>query len=112
MNSPQRMFAVTERSDDVTSVVYARDQLIPALKGLLMPVTDDDPNAGVFFAQCLMQLRAVETEDELLEVFMKLSTTAFLGFVLSQNNVEKIDAVLAQAQNIATLFATEGGIEH
>ena len=98
--------------DALRSVNHARDQLVAALKEILIPVADDDLEAGVFFTQCLHELHTVDTEDALLEVFMKLSTTAFLGFSLSPESVQRIDAVLAQAQNIAALFASDPGIEH
>ena len=94
------------------SVSHARDQLIPTLADILLAIADDDLNAGVFFAQCLNDLREVETEDELLELFFRLSTTAFQGFTFSPSTVSSIDAVLEQAQNMAALFAAPDGIQH
>lgn len=65
-----------------------------------------------FFQQVQHRLEHVEEEDELLELFMMLSMTAFQGFQLDPLGAMLADQILAYAEQIAHTYSVSSGTAH
>lgn len=71
-----------------------------------------DPQPLGFFRSMLEHLDKVTEEDELLELFMLLSTTAFQGFVLDPMAALMADRILAYAQEVSHAFSASEKTSH
>lgn len=71
-----------------------------------------DPQPLGFFQSMLEQLDKVSEEDELLELFMLLSTTAFQGFVLDPMAALMADRILAYAHEVSHAFSADEETRH
>ncbi len=65
----------------------------------------DQMAAAAFFTKLLVDLSNVVSEEQLLEVFIELSTTAFLGIPFDDVALEIIDDLLMTAEQIAETFS-------
>lgn len=68
--------------------------------------------AAAFFAGIAAALVAADEEEELLEVFLALSTTAFQGFALDATAAANVDAILEFAEQVSQTFAASEGVLH
>ena len=87
----------------------ARAQIDPLFLEVIEVLSDHQnflPMA--FFSESLIQLRQIDTEVELLQLFFELSTTAFQGFSFSQEEADVVDVLLAQCQEIAFTLSADG----
>ncbi len=85
-----------------------RNELRPQLEDLLTHLGNTEQiAAAAFFAQILMGLNKVEREEQLLELFIELSTTAFLGLEFDAAALTMIDDLLANAELIAQAFSAD-----
>lgn len=63
--------------------------------------------ATAFFTQIFSNLDAVDGEEQLLELFIELSTTAFLGIPFDEVALALIDDVLMNAEQVAQTFSAD-----
>lgn len=85
-----------------------RNELRPQLEDLLTHLGNTEQiAAAAFFTQILMGLNKVEREEQLLELFIELSTTAFLGLEFDAAALTMIDDLLANAELIAQAFSAD-----
>ena len=85
-----------------------RNELRPQLEDLLTHLGNTEQiAAAAFFAQILMGLNKAEREEQLLELFIELSTTAFLGLEFDAAALTMIDDLLANAELIAQAFSAD-----
>ncbi len=68
--------------------------------------------ALAFFQQVQQRLAQVEDEDDLLALFMLLSTTAFQGFQLDHIGSMLADHILAYAEQTAHTFSASDSTAH
>ena len=66
-----------------------------------------DRNAAAFFRQLEAKLDKTHNEEELLNLFMALSTTAFQGFQLDPFAIRVADQLLMQAQHYAVTLSAD-----
>ena len=71
-----------------------------------------DRAAASFFRQIQEKLDRTRTEEELLNVFMVMSTSAFQGFTLDPFAVQVADQLLAKAQHYAVTLSADSRSEH
>ncbi len=62
-----------------------------------------------FFSELLIQLRQIDREVDLLQLFFELSTACFQGFSLSPEEARVIDELLERCQIIAFTLSAETG---
>jgi hypothetical protein len=68
--------------------------------------------AHTFFTQVQDQLVRVDGEEQLLEIFLLLSMTAFQGFCMDPFATMMADRVLDHAQQVAHTFSADDDIVH
>lgn len=68
--------------------------------------------AHTFFTQVQDQLVQVDGEEQLLEIFLLLSMTAFQGFCMDPFATMMADRVLDHAQQVAHTFSADDDIVH
>ena len=68
--------------------------------------------ASAFFTGLLVKLIAVREEEELLSLFMELSTTAFIGLGFDDFSAQLIDDILLHAQEVSATFAVDSSQTH
>ena len=68
--------------------------------------------ASAFFTGLLVKLIAVRQEEELLSLFMELSTTAFIGLEFDDFSAQLIDDILLHAQEVSATFAVDSSQTH
>ncbi len=68
--------------------------------------------AHTFFTQVQDQLVRVDDEEQLLELFLLLSMTAFQGFCMDPFATMMADRVLDHAQQVAHTFSADDDIVH
>ena len=75
-----------------------KSAMSPRLDALVEHLSDiEEGRAAAFFAEIAVALTAAEAEEDLLEVFLALSTTAFQGFEFDPVAAASIDDILAYA---------------
>ena len=80
----------------------------------LISYLDDNQQvaASAFFTGLLVKLIAVREEEELLSLFMELSTTAFIGLEFYDFSAQLIDDILLHAQEVSATFAVDSSQTH
>jgi len=74
--------------------------------------SSSQPEAHVFFTQVQDRLKHVEGEEQLLELFLLLSMTAFQGFRMDSFATMMADRVLEHAQRVAHTFSADDDVVH
>jgi hypothetical protein len=87
----QTVTDITKRIDDVLDVLG-----------------DREPSASLFFLELQRALAGAREEEDLINVFIAMSTTAFQGFQFPPDSLAPIDALLADAERIAFTFTASG----
>ena len=84
------------------TVVQAQTQLEPLLRDVIDQL-DASGNAWpmAFFTQQLLLLKGLSDDADLLNLFFELSSTAFQGFVLSEDEARVVDVLLARCEDMA-----------
>ena len=86
-----------------------KNNLLPRLQELLTHLADTDQIAAQnFFTKIFTDLNQTETEEQLLELFIELSTTAFLGIPFDDISLAIIDEILQEAEQISAAFSADG----
>ncbi|MDX1736138.1 MAG: hypothetical protein R3228_17310, partial [Halioglobus sp.] len=68
--------------------------------------------AHAFFLEVQRRLQYVSEEDDLLELFMMLSMTAFQGFALDPFGAMLADRILAYAEQVSHTFSADNDAVH
>ena len=83
-------------------VENARNQLAPLISQVIGSLNEDAQVMEVsFFTLLLVQLNRMQEAEDLMQLFLELSTTAFQGFTFSTDQAQLIDALLATSEDIA-----------
>ena len=79
-----------------------RTKLDPLFFAVLEDLSnDEDPLAFAFFMERQQELKAAQSEEDVLGMFLILSQVAFLGFNFTQVAWDKIDLLLAEAESVS-----------
>ena len=80
----------------------AREEMLPLTRLVIESLDEDSQIVETsFFTLVLIRITQMRSDEDLMNVFFELSTTAFQGFVFSQQQTELIDGLLATAERIA-----------
>ena len=92
----------------MSAVESVKADLLPKLGDLLTHLLEtEQAEAANFFSKVFHDLNAVNGEEQLLEVFIELSTTAFLGIDFDDPALALIDEVLLHAEQVAAAFSAD-----
>jgi hypothetical protein len=92
----------------MNAVESVKADLLPKLGDLLTHLLDtEQAEAASFFSRVYHALNGVSGEEQLLEVFIELSTTAFLGIDFDGPALALIDDVLLHAEQVAAAFSAD-----
>ena len=95
------------------AVDVIKAELEPKLNVLLMYLESvQDMQAHQFFTSIANNLNALQQEEQVLELFIQLSMTAFQPFVLDPFAVHLTDDILVYAQQISEAYSADTGISH
>ena len=95
------------------AVAVIKSELEPKLDLLLMYLESvQDMQAHQFFTSIANNLRALQQEEQVLELFIQLSMTAFQPFVLDPFAVRLTDDILVYAQQISEAYSADTGTSH
>ena len=84
----------------------SKAQLMPLMESLVEYLSQAGDTLAVgFFAEIYGMLGSVEAEEELLEVCLALSTSAFQGFAFDPYAALLLDELLARAEQLAFTFS-------
>ena len=72
----------------------------------------DEVLAAAFFTELLVHLQSATEEEELLSVFINLSSTAFMGFQFDNVSWALADSILLEAEQVAHAFTASGAQAH
>ena len=93
----------------MNAIESIKSDLTPKFEDLLMHLNSTDQMAAsVFFTKLFVDLNAVASEEQLLELFIELSTTAFLGISFDEIALNQIDNILMTAEQISETFSVTG----
>ena len=88
-------------------------ELRPKLERLIGYLSDtNEVMAASFFTNILVGLVNVKEEEQLLELFIELSTTAFQGFLFDEESWALTDDVLMYAEQVAQTFTASQDSAH
>ena len=91
------------------AISTVKSDLKPRIEELLLHLNATEQIAATaFFTKILVDLDAVDGEEQLLELFIELSTTAFLGIPFDEVALALIDDVLMNAEQVAQTFSVDG----
>ena len=84
----------------------SKGDLAAKFEDLLVHLDSTDQRAASgFFTKLFIDLNAVASEEQLLELFIELSTTAFLGISFDEIALDQIDDILMTAEQISETFS-------
>lgn len=93
----------------MNAIETVKTNLKPKFEDLLLHLNDTDQMAASgFFTKLFVDLNAITTEEQLLELFIELSTTAFLGISFDDIALTQIDDILMTAEQISETFSVTG----
>ena len=91
------------------AIETVKDSLRPKFEDLLLHLNASDQMAASgFFTKLFVDLNAVVSEEQLLELFIELSTTAFLGISFDDIALAQIDDLLMTAEQVSQTFSVTG----
>ena len=92
----------------MNAIETVKADLLPKLGDLLSHLLEtEQAEAASFFSKVVHDLSASNSEEQLLEVFIELSTTAFLGIEFDTPALALIDDVLMHAEQVAATFSAD-----
>ena len=92
----------------MNAIETVKADLLPKLGDLLSHLLEtEQAEAASFFSKVFHNLSASNSEEQLLEVFIELSTTAFLGIEFDTPALALIDDVLMHAEQVAATFSAD-----
>ena len=100
---------ISMQSRYMDAISAVKTDLKPRIEELLLHLNATGQIAATaFFTKIFVDLNAVDGEEQLLELFIELSTTAFLGIPFDEVALELIDDVLMNAEQVAQTFSVDG----
>ena len=96
--------------EHIETVRAELEALTKAVSDSLDP--ESQPTVIEFFATILVAIRRMQDEVDLINLFFELSTTAFRGFTLTDDQSASIDALLEAAENIASAMSAPSDNMH
>ena len=97
----------------MSAVAEVVAKLVPAVEELTAYLESSRQlHALQFFQQVELRLAHVQEEDDLLDLFMMLSMTAFQGFQMDPMASMLADRILAYAEQIAHTFSASDDSVH
>lgn len=97
----------------MNAIDSVRDHLAPQLHTLISYfIEQNEVNAAQFFTGILAQLNTIQYEEELLALFIELSTTAFHGFLFDDVSWAMTDEILAYSIEISATFTASANNPH
>ncbi len=95
------------------AIATVKTELKPKLEGLIGYLNETgEVAAASFFTNILVILVGLEEEEELLALFIELSTTAFQGFFFDEASWAMTDEILAYAEQVAQTFTASESARH
>ncbi len=92
------------------AIESVKAHLVPRVDGLVDYLRESQqPDALRFFARLQEHLHALSYEEELLELFIQLSMTAFQGFQLDPVAASIVDDILVYAEQTSHTFSADQG---
>ena len=92
----------------MNAIETVKADLLPKLGDLLSHLLEtEQAEATSFISKVNHDLSASNSEEQLLEVFIELSTTAFLGIEFDTPALAIIDDVLMHAEQVAATFSAD-----
>ena len=93
----------------MNAIHTVKEALRPKFEDLLLHLNSTDQMAASgFFTKLFVDLNAVASEEQLLELFIELSTTAFLGISFDELALAQIDDILMTAEQVSHTFSVTG----
>ena len=90
----------------MNAIDSVKNDLRPKFEDLLLHLNATQQMAASgFFTKLFVDLNDVTGEEQLLELFIELSTTAFLGISFDAVALDQIDDILMTAEQISQTFA-------
>ena len=90
----------------MNAIESIKSDLTPKFEDLLLHLNSTDQMAASdFFTKLFVDLNAVASEEQLLELIIELSTTAFLGISFDEIALDQIDNILMTAEQISETFS-------
>ena len=97
------------QADFMNAIDTVKETLRPKFEDLLLHLNSSDQMAASgFFTKLFVDLNAVASEEQLLELFIELSTTAFLGISFDELALAQIDDILMTAEQVSQTFSVTG----
>ncbi len=98
----------------MNAIESVKDTLRPKFEDLLLHLNGTDQMAAAgFFTKLFVDLNAVASEEQLLELFIELSTTAFIGISFDELALAQIDDILLTAEQVKkAIRKAEGSGSH
>lgn len=94
-------------------VVSAQDQLSPLFEAVLTQFEQDESYyEQSFFTTQYTALKGATDEMQIAELFLQLSTVAFVGFQFSTTQALMVDALLEKAEQMAHALSANDGDAH
>ena len=84
--------------------------ILPSLDFLLQDVTG--AREVQFFKKIQSDLVYAQSEQNLLEIFLELSTLMFSDFIFTDKQLERIDTLLANCEQIAFTFTANTSVSN
>ncbi len=95
------------------AIQTVKSELRPKLERLIVYLNEtNEVVAASFFTNILVVLVGLTEEEQLLELFIELSTTAFQGFVFDDVSWALTDDVLLYAEQVAQTFTASPDLPH
>ena len=95
------------------AIQTVKSELRPKLERLINYLNEtNEVVAASFFTNILVVLVGLTEEEQLLELFIELSTTAFQGFVFDDVSWALTDDVLLYAEQVAQTFTASPDLPH
>ena len=97
----------------MNAIDTVKTELRPKLERLIVYLNEtNEVMAASFFTNILVVLVQLDQEEQLLELFIELSTTAFQGFMFDDESWALTDDVLMYAEQIAEAFTADQDRPH
>ncbi len=94
-------------------VAAAQRQLRPHFDAVIAQLDEDAAVAEMtFFTTNLLALLQASEPVDIGELFLQLSTTAFMGFEFSPVQAQLVDDLLAQAEQLAHVLSADSNQPH
>jgi hypothetical protein len=91
----------------------AQAQILPLIADVLETMSNPEDAAPIeYFGRLLAQAHAMKTEEDVLGLFMELSTVAFHEFPFTPHQAKAVDELLLEAEFIAFTMTADGRRPH